>query len=37
MNINEYNDPKNSLVLFELGDKLDFLIKNGYMNAKIYP
>ena len=27
MNINsEYNDPKNSLVLFELGDKLDFLI-----------
>ena len=28
MNINnEYNDPKNSLVLFELGNKLDFLIK----------
>ena len=27
MNINnEYHDPKNSLVLFELGDKLDFLI-----------
>ena len=24
---NNYNDPKNSLVLFELGDKLDFLIK----------
>ena len=27
MNINEYNDPKNSLVLFGLGNKLDFLIK----------
>ena len=27
MSINEYNDPKNSLVLFELGNKLDFLIK----------
>ena len=27
MIINEYNDPKNSLVLFELGNKLDFLIK----------
>ena len=27
MNINEYNDPKNSLVLFGLGSKLDFLIK----------
>ena len=27
MNINEYNNPKHSLVLFELGDKLDFLIK----------
>ncbi len=27
MNTNEYNNPKNSLVLFELGDKLDFLIK----------
>ena len=27
MNTNEYNDPKNSLVLFELGSKLDFLIK----------
>ena len=24
---NENNDPKNSLVLFGLGDKLDFLIK----------
>ena len=27
MNINEYNDPKNSLVLFGLENKLDFLIK----------
>ena len=27
MNINEYNDPKNSLVLFGLGSKLDFLIE----------
>jgi len=27
MNINEYNNPKNSLVLFELGSKLDFFIK----------
>tara|TARA_B100001250_G_scaffold200122_1_gene171618 strand:- start:246 stop:1181 length:936 start_codon:yes stop_codon:yes gene_type:complete len=27
MSTNEYNDPKNSLVLFELGNKLDFLIK----------
>ncbi len=27
MNINEYNEPKNSLVLFELGGKLDFLIQ----------
>ena len=27
MSINEHNDPKNSLVLFELGNKLDFLIK----------
>ena len=27
MNINEYNDPRNSLVLFELSNKLDFLIK----------
>ena len=27
MNISEYSDPKNSLVLFELGNKLDFLIK----------
>jgi len=27
MNISEYNDPKNSLVLFGLGSKLDFLIK----------
>ena len=27
MNINEYIDPKNSLVLFGLGSKLDFLIK----------
>jgi len=27
MNINEYNDPKNSLVLFGLENKLDFLVK----------
>tara|TARA_B100000965_G_scaffold259891_1_gene219122 strand:- start:169 stop:1104 length:936 start_codon:yes stop_codon:yes gene_type:complete len=27
MNANEYNDPKNSLVLFGLGSKLDFLIE----------
>ena len=27
MNINEYNDPKNSLVLFGLDSKLDFLIE----------
>ena len=27
MNANEYNDPKNSLVLFGLENKLDFLIK----------
>mgnify|MGYP007000330690 CR=1 len=27
MNIAEYNDPKNSLVLFGLGSKLDFLIE----------
>ena len=27
MSINEYNDPKNSLVLFGLGSKLDFLIE----------
>ena len=27
MNINENNNPKHSLVLFELSDKLDFLIK----------
>tara|TARA_B100001564_G_scaffold238171_1_gene201481 strand:+ start:126 stop:1061 length:936 start_codon:yes stop_codon:yes gene_type:complete len=27
MNINEYNEPKNSLVLFGLGYKLDFLIE----------
>ena len=27
MTINEYNDPKNSLVLFELQDRLNFLIK----------
>ena len=27
MNTNEYNDPKNSLVLFGLGSKLDFLIE----------
>ena len=32
MNINEYNDPKNSLVLFELGHKLDFLIKLYKLN-----
>jgi len=32
MNINEHNDPKNSLVLFELGDKLDFLIKLYNLN-----
>ncbi len=35
MNKNEYNDPKNSLVLFELGDKLNFLI-NLY-NLKKFP
>ena len=35
MSINEYNDPKNSLVLFGLGDKLDFLIK--LYNAKKLP
>jgi len=27
MNINEYNNPKNSLVLFELSKKFDFLIR----------
>ena len=35
MTKNEYNDPKNSLVLFGLGDKLDFLIK--LYNAKKLP
>jgi len=35
MSINEYNDPKNSLVLFGLGDKLDFLIK--LYNSKKLP
>ena len=35
MNINEYNDPKNSLVLFGLGSKLDFLIK--LYNSKKLP
>ena len=35
MNINEYNDPKNSLVLFGLGNKLDFLIK--LYNSKKLP
>ena len=35
MSVNEYNDPKNSLVLFELGDKLDFLIK--LYNSKKLP
>jgi len=35
MNINEYNDPKNSLVLFGLDSKLDFLIK--LYNSKKLP
>jgi len=35
MNINEYNEPKNSLVLFGLGSKLDFLIK--LYNSKKLP
>ena len=35
MNINEYNDPKNSLVLFGLGYKLDFLIE--LYNSKKLP
>jgi len=35
MNINEYNDPRNSLALFELGNKLDFLIK--LYNSKKLP
>jgi DNA polymerase III subunit delta' len=35
MNINEYNDPKKSLVLFGLGSKLDFLIK--LYNSKKLP
>ena len=35
MNINEYNDTKNSLVLFGLGSKLDFLIK--LYNSKKLP
>ena len=35
MSINEYNNPRNSLVLFELGDKLDFLIK--LYNSKKLP
>ena len=32
MIMNEYKNPKNSLVLFELGDKLDFLIKLYNLN-----
>ena len=35
MKINEYNDPKNSLVLFGLENKLDFLIK--LYNSKKLP
>jgi len=35
MNINEYNDPKKSLVLFGLDNKLDFLIK--LYNSKKLP
>jgi len=35
MNINEYNDPKKSLVLFGLENKLDFLIK--LYNSKKLP
>tara|TARA_X000001036_G_scaffold431561_1_gene466063 strand:- start:164 stop:1099 length:936 start_codon:yes stop_codon:yes gene_type:complete len=35
MNVNEYNDPKNSLVLFGLGSKLDFLIQ--LYNSKKLP
>ena len=35
MKINEYNDPKKSLVLFGLQDKLDFLVK--LYNAKKFP
>ena len=35
MNINEHNDPKNSLVLFGLDSKLDFLIK--LYNSKKLP
>ena len=35
MNINEYNDPKNSLVLFGLGYNLDFLIE--LYNSKKLP
>ncbi len=34
MNINEHKDPRNSLVLFELGDKLNFLI-NLYVAKKL--
>ena len=33
MNINEFNDPKNSLVLFELSKKFDFLIR-AYKSKK---
>ena len=35
MNISEYSDPKNSLVLFGLENKLDFLIK--LYNSKTLP
>ena len=35
MKINEYNNPKNSLILFGLEDKLDFLIK--LYNANKFP
>ncbi len=35
MNINEYNDPKKSLVLFGLGNRLDFLIE--LYNSKKLP
>ena len=35
MNINEYYDPKKSLVLFGLDNKLDFLIK--LYNSKKFP
>ena len=35
MNMNEYNEPKSSLILFGLDSKLDFLIK--LYNSKTLP